>query len=48
MERNGLIEGRWAQRKRVYSLTEKGKETIENMINTNDLIKSHMEKILSK
>jgi len=29
LERNGLIEGRWQRRKRVYKLTDKGKETIK-------------------
>ena len=29
LERNGLIEGIWNSRKRVYLLTDKGKETIK-------------------
>lgn len=27
LERKGLIKGEWAQRKKVYTLTEHGKET---------------------
>ena len=29
LERDGLIEGRWNRKKRVYRLTNKGKETIK-------------------
>ncbi len=28
LERNGLVEGLWIERKRVYKLTEKGAQTI--------------------
>lgn len=48
MERDGLIEGRWAKRKRVYSLTDKGKETVENIINANATIQNLTEKLLGK
>jgi len=34
MERNGLIEGSYSKRSRVYKLTEKGKETLEYARNT--------------
>lgn len=29
LERNGLIEGRWDRKKKVYKLTDKGKQTIK-------------------
>ena len=29
MERDGLIKGRWSQRKRVYTLTNKGEKKIK-------------------
>jgi len=32
MERDGLIKGSWNSRKRVYELTEKGKETIDSIL----------------
>lgn len=38
LERDGLIEGKTGQRKRVYTLTQKGKETIKTMLNMRDKI----------
>jgi len=38
MERDGLIEGRWSQRKRVYVLTDKGKETLRVIFNLKEKI----------
>ena len=32
LERNGLIEGKWNQRKRVYTLTHKGEENIKLLL----------------
>lgn len=46
MERNGLIEGIWNERKRVYTPTEKGKKTIRVILNANDKIKSFITNIL--
>jgi DNA-binding PadR family transcriptional regulator len=46
LERNGLVEGVWIERKRVYKLTEKGDKTIETIINSQDKIKSFMTSIL--
>jgi len=40
LERNGLIEGSWDERKRVYRLTEKGAKTIETILSANDKIKT--------
>lgn len=36
LERNGLIEGRWNRRKRVYKLTNKGEETIKTVLNASE------------
>jgi len=39
LERNGLIEGTWNERKRVCKLTEKGEKTIETILGANGKIK---------
>lgn len=46
LERNGLIEGAWNERKRVYKLTEKGKKTIETILNANDKINNFVTALL--
>ncbi|MEM2971389.1 MAG: PadR family transcriptional regulator [Candidatus Bathyarchaeia archaeon] len=46
LERNGLIEGTWNERKRVYRLTEKGRKTIETILNANDKIKNFITNLL--
>ncbi|RJS75924.1 PadR family transcriptional regulator [Candidatus Bathyarchaeota archaeon] len=46
LERNGLIEGTWNERKRVYKLTEKGKKTIEIILSANDKIKNFVTSLL--
>jgi len=46
LERNGLIEGAWNERKRVYKLTEKGKKTIETILSANDKIKNFITSLL--
>lgn len=46
MERDGLIEGMWDKRKRVYRLTEKGDRKIEAILNANDKIKSILISLL--
>jgi len=38
MERDGFIEGRWEQRKRVYTLTDKGEETVKAILNLKEKI----------
>lgn len=38
LERNGLIEGIWKSRKRVYTLTDKGEETIKTIKNVYERI----------
>lgn len=46
MERNGLIEGKWNERKRVYKLTEKGERTIKSILNANDKIQCFVTQLL--
>ncbi|MCD6445446.1 PadR family transcriptional regulator, partial [Candidatus Bathyarchaeota archaeon] len=46
LERNGLIEGKWNERKRTYKLTQKGKKTIETILSANDKIKNFITNIL--
>jgi DNA-binding PadR family transcriptional regulator len=46
LERNGLVEGSWIERKRVYKLTGKGNQTIETIINSQDKIKGFLTTIL--
>jgi len=38
LERDGLIKGEYSQRKRVYTLTEHGKETAKAYLNAKDKI----------
>jgi len=46
LERNGLVEGIWIERKRVYKLTEKGAKTIETVLNSHEKIKGFMAAVL--
>ena len=46
LERNGLVEGVWDERKRTYKLTEKGQKTIEAILNANEKIKGYITCIL--
>ncbi len=46
LERNGLVEGIWIERKRVYKLTEKGARTIQAIVSSHDKIKSLLSTIL--
>jgi len=46
LEREDMIKGIWAKRKRVYELTEKGERTIEAILNANDKIKGLMTNLL--
>lgn len=48
MERDDLIRGIWAKRKRIYELTEKGERNIEAILNANDKIKSLMTNLLTR
>ena len=46
LERNGLVEGIWIERKRIYKLTEKGAQTIQTILNSQDKIKGFMTIVL--
>ena len=46
LERNGLVEGAWAERKRTYKLTEKGQKTIETILNASDKINGFVTNLL--
>ena len=46
LERDGLIEGSWNQRKRVYMLTDRGEETIKAILEANDKIKGFLVNLL--
>jgi DNA-binding PadR family transcriptional regulator len=47
LERNGLVEGNWDERKRTYKLTGKGKKTIETILNADDRIKIFVANVLN-
>jgi DNA-binding PadR family transcriptional regulator len=46
LERNGLVEGVWKERKRTYELTEKGEETITTILGAQEKIKAFLSNIL--
>jgi len=46
LERNGLVEGVWDERKRIYKLTEKGQKTIATILNASDNIKGFIANLL--
>jgi len=46
LERNGLVEGIWIERKRIYKLTEKGAQTIQTILNSQDKIRGLMTTVL--
>lgn len=49
LERDGLIQGNWARRKRgarVYTLTEKGEKTIQAFLNVNEKIQVFIANLL--
>jgi DNA-binding PadR family transcriptional regulator len=46
LERNGLVEGVWKERKRTYELTDKGEETITTILGAQEKIKAFLSNIL--
>jgi DNA-binding PadR family transcriptional regulator len=46
LERNGLVEGVWEERKRVYKLSQKGSKTISALLEASEKIKGFMTNIL--
>jgi DNA-binding PadR family transcriptional regulator len=45
MERKGLVNGSYSQTKRVYTLTDKGTETIHAILRSKDEIQKFIEKL---
>src|SRR3990172_4114505 len=46
LERNGLVEGVWDERKRTYQLTKKGTHNIETLLKSNPEIKTFVANFL--
>ena len=46
LERNGLIDGIWNERKRTYRLTEKGKHSIDTLLNADPDIRNFLANFL--
>lgn len=46
LERNGLVEGNWDERKRTYKLTKKGAYNIDTLLNVNQDIKTFVTNFL--
>jgi DNA-binding PadR family transcriptional regulator len=46
LERNGLVEGVWVEKKRTYKLTEKGEKTIATILNAHEKIEGFMSNLL--
>lgn len=46
LERNGLIEGTWNERRRVYRLTDKGLRTISMILSANGTISKFITDLL--
>jgi len=46
LERNGLIEGVWDERKRTYKLTDKGTHNIDTLLKSNPEIKTFVANFL--
>ena len=48
MERKGLIKGDWNERRRLYTLTQKGEKAIEATMNSYNRIESFVANLLPK
>jgi len=48
LERDGFIEGKFTNRKRVYALTEKGEETIQSIQEASEQIQTFMSNIFKR
>ena len=46
LERNGLVEGVWVEKKRTYKLTEKGEKTIATILSAHEKISGFMSNLL--
>ncbi len=45
LERDGLTKGVWTKRKRVYELTERGKQNIKDVLKVNEEFQHFLENI---
>ena len=45
LERDGLIRGVWNQRKRVYELTEEGKQNIKAIVKANQEVQNFLRSL---
>lgn len=48
MERDGLIESKHVKRRKIYTITDKGKETIETILNVNKRLQSLIRSIFGE
>jgi len=48
LERDGLIEGKFSNRKRVYALTEKGEETVQTIQEASEQIQIFMSNLFKR
>jgi len=48
LERNGFIEGKFNNRKRVYALTEKGEETIQAIQEASEQIRTFVSNVFKR
>jgi PadR family transcriptional regulator PadR len=48
MERNGLVKGKYNRRSRVYELTEKGKNTLEDARSTLEEIQGFIKTLVGR
>ena len=48
LERDGLIKGMWNQRKRVYTLTKRGEQTVKAIQNANDKVHFFLKTIFGQ
>ena len=46
LERKGLVEGAWIEKKRTYKLTEKGEKAITAILNAHETIEGFMVNLL--
>jgi len=47
LERDGLVQGKWTERKRMYVITEKGVKTINVILNSNHEIQLFVANLMS-
>jgi DNA-binding PadR family transcriptional regulator len=48
LERDGLIKGMWKQRKRVYTLAEKGEQAVKTILSASDKVHVFLENIFGR